>query len=265
LVARRQMTGRSDLAHPTGNGKRRTSTAEATSTVAKQSGNRRGNESPRAVELSAVLPRPAWVPVTAPWSARLKHARMIVESYAVIGLPTAVLSLSGEMVTANRLFEALVPGTVRELRGRPRLTDPAADRAINDTLERLASMHAGVARSIPVRAQGGKAPAMVNIFPVAADSYDGFAGIGAILVVMTAHLRPAPSLEILRGLFNLSPAEARVAQGIASRWTVEAIAAWAGVSRETVRSQLKSVLAKTGTKRQLDLAVLLLGLRQTKL
>jgi len=32
-----------------------------------------------------------------------------------------------------------------------------------------------------------------------------------------------------------------------------------GVSRDTVRSQLKSVLAKTGPPRQVDLAALLVG------
>ena len=64
---------------------------------------------------------------------------------------------------------------------------------------------------------------------------------------------------LLQGLFDLSPAEARVACGIAERQTIEAIADELGVSRETVRCQLKSVLAKTGTKRQLDLALLLVG------
>ena len=58
-------------------------------------------------------------------------------------------------------------------------------------------------------------------------------------------------------MFGLSPAEARVASGIAGRQTLEAIARDFGISRETVRSQLKTVFAKTGAKRQLDLAVLL--------
>ena len=66
-----------------------------------------------------------------------------------------------------------------------------------------------------------------------------------------------PTAEVLQGLFDLTPAEARVARAIAERRTVEAIAGMLGVSRETVRTQLKSVLAKTGMARQADLAALL--------
>ena len=45
------------------------------------------------------------------------------------------------------------------------------------------------------------------------------------------------------------------------RQTIESIAATLGVSRETVRTQLKAVLSKTGTGRQGDLAALLAGSR----
>jgi DNA-binding CsgD family transcriptional regulator len=250
---------------PAANRKRRAAAAHATTIAVKERVDRRINESPRSAELAATLPRRRLEPVNAPWSVRLKQARTIAESFGAIGLAAAVLSVAGEVITSNKLFAALVPGTVRELSGRPRLTDPTADRLINDALARVPSMPAGIARSVPVRAQGGKPATMVHLFPVAADAYDGFAGVGAILTVSTAQSRPAPSLEILRGLYNLSPAEARVAQGIATGSTVETIADRSGVSRETIRSQLKTVLAKTGTKRQLNLAVLLLGLRQVKL
>jgi DNA-binding CsgD family transcriptional regulator len=59
----------------------------------------------------------------------------------------------------------------------------------------------------------------------------------------------------------LGEAEARVARGIAERQTVEAIADSFGISRETVRAQLRAVRAKTGLARQADLAALLTGLR----
>ena len=49
--------------------------------------------------------------------------------------------------------------------------------------------------------------------------------------------------------------------GIGERQTVDAIAEGLGISRETVRTQLKAVLAKTGATRQADLAALLAGSR----
>jgi DNA-binding CsgD family transcriptional regulator len=70
----------------------------------------------------------------------------------------------------------------------------------------------------------------------------------------------APDAALIRALFDLSASEARVARGIASGHTIAQIAASSGVTRETVRSQVKAVLAKTGTTRQAVLAALLAGL-----
>jgi DNA-binding CsgD family transcriptional regulator len=53
--------------------------------------------------------------------------------------------------------------------------------------------------------------------------------------------------------------EAKVARAIAGLQTIEGIADSLRLSRETVRTQLKSVLAKTGLSRQADLAALLAG------
>jgi DNA-binding CsgD family transcriptional regulator len=60
-------------------------------------------------------------------------------------------------------------------------------------------------------------------------------------------------------LFNLTPAEARVARAVAARDTIDSVAAALNLSRETVRSQLKAALAKIGVVRQIDLAVMLAG------
>ena len=66
----------------------------------------------------------------------------------------------------------------------------------------------------------------------------------------------APDLE---QLFDLSPAEARLARLLADGMSTEEAALQLGVSRNTVRSQLQSVFAKTGTNRQGDLVRLLLS------
>jgi DNA-binding CsgD family transcriptional regulator len=57
----------------------------------------------------------------------------------------------------------------------------------------------------------------------------------------------------------MTPAEARVAHAVAQCQTIGAIADSFGLSQETVRSQLKSALAKTGVARKLDLATVLAG------
>jgi DNA-binding CsgD family transcriptional regulator len=54
--------------------------------------------------------------------------------------------------------------------------------------------------------------------------------------------------------------EARVARGIVEGMTIDEIAARYRVERETIRTQVKAVLDKTGTRRQVEVASLLAGL-----
>ena len=66
------------------------------------------------------------------------------------------------------------------------------------------------------------------------------------------------SEEMLRALFGLTRAEARVAIAITQGETSRQVAATLGVSVHTVRNQLQSVLEKTGASRQSELVALLM-------
>ncbi len=66
--------------------------------------------------------------------------------------------------------------------------------------------------------------------------------------------------ETLRALFELTPAEARLALAMLDGNSLAEAAEAHRVSRETVRSQMKSVLQKTGARRQSELTRLLAGL-----
>ena len=59
--------------------------------------------------------------------------------------------------------------------------------------------------------------------------------------------------EMLAVLYGLTPAEAHLAAGLVSYRTLEQIAAERRLSRETLRTQLKQLFAKTGTNRQSEL------------
>lgn len=69
---------------------------------------------------------------------------------------------------------------------------------------------------------------------------------------------PQPNPDTLRRIFGLTGAEARLAIRIAHGETPTAIARDQGVSVATVRCQLASIFAKTQTRRQTELAMLLM-------
>jgi DNA-binding CsgD family transcriptional regulator len=99
----------------------------------------------------------------------------------------------------------------------------------------------------------------MHVMAVRGAARDRLPGVHAILVLAPVTAKDVPSVAVLQGLFEMTPAEARVAHAVAQCRTVGAIADSFGLSPETVRSQLKSALAKTGVARKLDLAVVLAG------
>ncbi len=66
--------------------------------------------------------------------------------------------------------------------------------------------------------------------------------------------------HMLRKVFGLTTAEARVAAQIVRGLPPKRIAVRLGIAVHTVRSQLKAVFAKTGTSRQAELVLVLAGL-----
>ncbi|HZH47070.1 MAG TPA: hypothetical protein VEY31_10590, partial [Roseococcus sp.] len=72
--------------------------------------------------------------------------------------------------------------------------------------------------------------------------------------------RDGPPAELLRNLFGLTAAEAAVACALAGGATKAAVAAARGLRETTVRTQVRSVLEKTGTRSLRELEGLLAGL-----
>jgi DNA-binding CsgD family transcriptional regulator len=100
---------------------------------------------------------------------------------------------------------------------------------------------------------------IAHLVPVCGAAHDIFAQGTSLLVLMPVDRGAVPTAEVIQGLFDLTPAEARVARGIGATQTIDDLAAAMNVSRETIRTQLKAVLGKTGLSRQQDLVGLLAG------
>jgi len=82
---------------------------------------------------------------------------------------------------------------------------------------------------------------------------------GALLFVFDPARRPSLTAELVRGLFQLSSAEAQLAVALCGGRTLDDVAQERGTSINTVKSQLKSLFQKTGTRRQSELVSLLLA------
>lgn len=79
----------------------------------------------------------------------------------------------------------------------------------------------------------------------------------ALVVVADPNSTATLDADQLRSLFALTAAEARLASALGSGSSLEAYAEQQGLSINTVRSQLRAVLHRTGTHRQADLMRLL--------
>jgi DNA-binding CsgD family transcriptional regulator len=79
----------------------------------------------------------------------------------------------------------------------------------------------------------------------------------AAIFIAAAGTTPTPALDAIAALFGLTAAEKRVAGHVAAGRTRKAIAAAAGVSDDTIKSQLATIFDKTGTGDQRELELLI--------
>jgi DNA-binding CsgD family transcriptional regulator/histidinol phosphatase-like PHP family hydrolase len=100
----------------------------------------------------------------------------------------------------------------------------------------------------------GKRPLQLLVSPLCSES----AGRAVVAVFLAdPEQNQAVPTDVLRTLFGLTPAEARLALSVLEGNSLSEAAELNRVSRETVKSQMSAVFAKTGTRRQGELVRLL--------
>ena len=108
--------------------------------------------------------------------------------------------------------------------------------------------------------RAGKKPLHLLVSPLSSGS-STLPGSAVVAVFISDPERhPAVPAEVLSTLFGLTPAEARLALSILEGHSLSESAEIGKVSRETVKTQISAVFAKTGTRRQGELIRLLAGL-----
>jgi DNA-binding CsgD family transcriptional regulator len=189
---------------------------------------------------------------------QLTQARSAVATLQALGVPGAVVGRRGAVKAANVLFEAEIGPDLIDGPCGMRLTDEGADGRLRDALTHLRDGRGGA--SIVIRGDSAAEARVLHVLPVMGEANDLFFGAWALLVLTGRRHAPALAPGLLEELYNLSPAEARVAGAVTEGTSLEEISRRTGRSIQTVRNQFKAALTKTGTARQGELVAMLSGL-----
>jgi DNA-binding CsgD family transcriptional regulator len=170
-----------------------------------------------------------------------------------LGMPAVAVSSQRKIVVANALFDSQAGDWVLSSQNGITLRDPIATEFLGRALGTVRQQE--TIRSIPLRLEAG--PAIIHVIPIRRSAADIFNNCAALLVFMRPRSDSAVEASLLLALFDLTAAEADVANAIALGKSIADIASARQTSLETVRNQLKRVLVKTGCHRQADLQALL--------
>lgn len=197
-------------------------------------------------------------------SIRLERERVrsAVQLLEALGLPATAVTASGQVVVANTAFSMASEHLTIGAYDRLMFKSPAAEGRVRDVLAGIRSSGRG-GSSLPLRSSSGDA-SVLHIVPVRRAVHDIMGRSDAFIIVTPVAAKGAPDAALIAGLFDLSDSEARVAAQVSQGMTIDAIALRQGVSRETIRSHLKSVFIKLGVHRQAELVAVLANIPNAK-
>lgn len=187
-------------------------------------------------------------------ASRLQLRRMegTLQVLQSIGIPAALVGPKGRLQAANPAFESLSAAFTTRGQDRIALNDGAAARLLEAGLAAVHTDEGAQVRSIPVPARQETPAFVLHIAPVRRQMRDLFAQAQALLVAATATGGGGVEAGVLSGLYDLTPAEAAVAERLLAGARVSEIAARQKISAETVRTHVKRILVKTGCPSQIE-------------
>jgi len=182
-----------------------------------------------------------------------------------LSVATIILDELGRVLTINDVGRALLDqADGLSLRGEKLHIDGRdINRELEDALSTIIqaqrSGKTSVVRALRVPRAGGRADLGLVIRPVPGDrGTEGQAIPSAAVFVSDPELEESTSQQILGELFDLTPAESRLATLLARGLSLSDVSRAQNISQHTVRAQLKSIFAKTGVSRQAELVRLVL-------
>jgi DNA-binding CsgD family transcriptional regulator len=175
-----------------------------------------------------------------------------------LGRPAALLDGRCRVIALTRQAEALLGEDISIARGQ----FFARER---DSAERLRAMLAGVAadeplgqyRNLVALKRRDARPLIIQAIGLSGLLLDAFNPGRILLLFFDPENRKPPAQNIMQDVFGLSRAEAKLAFELIKNGSLAQATVRLSISKETARTHLKAIFAKTGKRNQAELAVLL--------
>jgi DNA-binding CsgD family transcriptional regulator len=192
--------------------------------------------------------------------SRLRHRRAGLERVAVGGalhgapLPMAVLDGAGRLTMANAALERLAAmrDGVELGPAGPVLADRAAQERLATAIAaclRPGSAPAPMLTEFGARLPSGGLPMLVSLLPLQPE--------GVLIQLLRPGTQPRDPRPLLMEIYGLTTAEARLCSALLAGQAPAEVAEAHGVALTTIRSQVRAVLEKTGSRRMPDLLAML--------
>jgi DNA-binding CsgD family transcriptional regulator len=180
-----------------------------------------------------------------------------------LSIPVFVCDRTGRVGSLTGAAESLVTtGRGLQLKaGRLKTCWPKETKALDDAIEAAVLWRAqpgpAALRTVIVRGRDlSTAPLVLDVFPLPSQPYQLTFAPRVLVVARGPRGEKARRTAVLQAAYALTSAEVQITEYlVVEGQSPEFIAAKRGVSVETVRTQIKAIMAKLGVSRQVDLVV----------
>jgi DNA-binding CsgD family transcriptional regulator len=181
-----------------------------------------------------------------------------MSAFELSGTAVVLINRMGQAFKMNRSAELLLRGEIRIVRRKLVARDNNATAKLNQAIRDLLWQRSEAGLSPPVLLpRTGKRPLFAYPAKISSLTANAMADCQAIVILIDPDDISRPPEALLRIVYGLSEAEARLAAQLTSGEKLETATERIGIAKETGRSQLKSVFAKLGVHRQAELVAVL--------
>jgi PAS domain S-box-containing protein len=172
-----------------------------------------------------------------------------LDGFEFVGLSAAVLNSDGAIVACNRYFE----------RAKYLLADGITAVAQHQLLQTVKNaFKSGKPHGLRIGTTDDHKPTVVIVIPARHETTQPESAVSlALMVIYSSRQIERIESDLLKEVFELTTAEAKVAASLARGVRVTEIASQLNVSRETIRTELSHIYSKIGLSSQIELVALL--------